>query len=517
MCTVPARLSAENDDVATGVEFEFRLSRQRVGAVGAQGPFRLLVMGDFSGAQRAPRSSLAARRTLRVDLDSFDSVLARLAPAVTLPPGLAAPADQSLVFATLDDFSPDAIASRLDVIKGLRESRRRLLASDSFEAEAESLRMGTRASAVAADDPVTVADEADADTLTRLLGDRRTSPCATVSGNQIAARFIADAVAPFIVPDADPRQGIYVRWVEQAMAERLREVVRHPRLRELERAWRSLHQLVQALDPDDELEIALLDIKREELVADLAAAGDDVHASGLYERLCGQDEAVPDVCPWSVLVCDLAFGADADDLQLLAGLGRLAAEAGAPLLGGATATLAGAYDGFVATDARDWRLSPAAAASWSALRQSDAAAWLGLAAPRVMLRLPYGKGAEEVELCPFEELRDASDHEGYLWGNPAFALARLLGEAFREKGWSMEPGASLELEDMPAHAYTNADGDLALKPCAECLLNERSLHALLDAGIMPMASYRDRNAVRLLRLQSVAKPAAGLRGPWCTD
>jgi len=39
------------------------------------------------------------------------------------------------------------------------------------------------------------------------------------------------------------------------------------------------------------------------------------------------------------------------------------------------------------------------------------------------MRLPYGKETKQVEGFGFEEHVDGSDHNKYLWGNSAFALA----------------------------------------------------------------------------------------------
>ena len=157
--------------------------------------------------------------------------------------------------------------------------------------------------------------------------------------------------------------------------------------------------------------------------------------------------------------------------------------------------------------------SQRASKRWQALRESAAAPWIGLALPRVLLRLPYGPQTNPVERFEFEELSPGRDHEAYLWGNPAFACAMLIGTAFAERGWSMEPGDHLDIEDLPAHTYEEA-GESKMKPCAEVCLGERAGTAILDRGVMPLLSYRNRNAARLMRFQSLADPPAGLRGPW---
>jgi hypothetical protein len=76
------------------------------------------------------------------------------------------------------------------------------------------------------------------------------------------------------------------------------------------------------------------------------------------------------------------FGPSDTDIGLLAALGLIASQAGGPFVGAGDPGLAG-------DDA-------SALQGWNALRHSEAAPWIGLAAPRVLLRLPY---AWRVPLC----------------------------------------------------------------------------------------------------------------------
>ena len=43
---------------------------------------------------------------------------------------------------------------------------------------------------------------------------------------------------------------------------------------------------------------------------------------------------------------------------------------------------------------------------------------------------------------------------------------------------------------------------------------DRAAEAILSAGLMPLLSRQARNAVRLMRFQSIASPAQALSGPW---
>jgi predicted component of type VI protein secretion system len=139
--------------------------------------------------------------------------------------------------------------------------------------------------------------------------------------------------------------------------------------------------------------------------------------------------------------------------------------------------------------------------------------YLGLVLPRFLLRLPYGKDTSPVEEFDFEELPPGSDHEGYLWGNPAVACVFMLAESFRRRGWDFRAGTVREIADLPLHVCRQ-DGESRIMPCAEVLLGEEAMAAILDKGLMPLLSVRDRDVVCLARFQSLAELATPLAGRW---
>jgi predicted component of type VI protein secretion system len=111
----------------------------------------------------------------------------------------------------------------------------------------------------------------------------------------------------------------------------------------------------------------------------------------------------------------------------------------------------------------------------------------------------------------FEEFTGAPAHESFLWGHPSLAVALLIGRAFTARGWDFEPGDEREIGDLPAYTTTH-DGERELQACAESYLGEQAGQLLLEAGLMPLMSHRHRNAVTLMRFQSIAEPVAALAG-----
>jgi predicted component of type VI protein secretion system len=146
---------------------------------------------------------------------------------------------------------------------------------------------------------------------------------------------------------------------------------------------------------------------------------------------------------------------------------------------------------------------------WQALRQSAIAPWLGLALPRILLPALW-----QVHRCDRRvSSRSSRRRESYHWGNPAIACILLLARTFLEQGSEMDPGDERDIGDLPAHIY-EYDGEKQLQACAESYLGERAGEAMLARGLMPFLSLKNRNAVRLLRFQSLAEPAQSLAGPW---
>ena len=177
-------------------------------------PFRILVMGDFSGQGRpAGQPPLSQRKPLRVDRDNFEEVLARLAPAVQAPLGPNPQEQGAISFRELDDFEPDRLFARLNVFESLGDLRRRLQNPARFaDAAAEIKRW-----AAATDSPTPQAPRAapisSENLLEQILGESqggaRSLEAAALPGEDVGAsdwdRFLKKIVAPYRVSQADPR------------------------------------------------------------------------------------------------------------------------------------------------------------------------------------------------------------------------------------------------------------------------------------------------------------------------
>jgi type VI secretion system protein ImpB len=93
-------------------------------------PFVMGVLADLSGKQTEPLPPVADRKFLEIDVDNFDSRMKALKPraAFQVPNTLTGEGNLSveLTFESMDDFTPAAIARKVDALGKLLETRQQL-------------------------------------------------------------------------------------------------------------------------------------------------------------------------------------------------------------------------------------------------------------------------------------------------------------------------------------------------------------------------------------------------------
>jgi len=93
-------------------------------------PFIMGVMANLSGNPAEALPDVAERKFLDIDIDNFDQRLKAMKPRVTLQVPNSLTGDGNLMvdltFESLDDFSPAAVARKVDALSKLLEARQQL-------------------------------------------------------------------------------------------------------------------------------------------------------------------------------------------------------------------------------------------------------------------------------------------------------------------------------------------------------------------------------------------------------
>ncbi len=127
MATSSQKFIARNRAPRVQIEYDVELygSEKKV-----QLPFIMGVMSDLSGKPEDPLPPVADRKFLEVDVDNFDSRMKAMKPRVAfqVPNTLTGEGNIAvdLTFENMEDFSPAAIARKVDSLNKLLEARQQL-------------------------------------------------------------------------------------------------------------------------------------------------------------------------------------------------------------------------------------------------------------------------------------------------------------------------------------------------------------------------------------------------------
>jgi type VI secretion system protein ImpB len=93
-------------------------------------PFVMGVMSDLSGKSESPPPPVADRKFLEIDIDNFDDRMKSMKPRVafSVPNTLTGEGNMAvdITFESMDDFSPAAIARKVEPLRKLLEARTQL-------------------------------------------------------------------------------------------------------------------------------------------------------------------------------------------------------------------------------------------------------------------------------------------------------------------------------------------------------------------------------------------------------
>ena len=490
-------------------EVNFGTLSQRPRAKATPGTkFRLALLGDFSGRANAGKleigADLAGRKPNKVDVDNLDTLLEKFALKLDLPLGEDGGA-VSVEIGEMDDFHPDQLIEKLEIFESLQSLRKNLASKAGFDRAAKQVlswsgeemlppppRRG-RGGSIATD--LKLSDFA------RLTG----RPSATEeAAEQTVDDMMRRLVGPFIVPARDARQDQLTARVDEALSAAMNRVLHHPDFQTAEALWRGVEFLVRRIETGARMEIVLYDVSAEEFAADLAAA-ENLGDSGLYGMLVEQPALDAHQGPLSAVIGLYNFELSPPHTDLLGRVAQIAAAAGAPFVAG------------IGPDAFKIPLHeqpPLIKDAWAELQALPATAYLGLATPRFLLRMPYGKKSDPIDAFALEEFTRESGLSGMLWGHPALIPAFLLAESFAQAGAKLKLGAVMGVGDMPYFVYRDPGGEQTALPCTERLYSERQAVQVATYRVMPLISLRGRPELRLGSFTSVAgAPLAGLWAP----
>src|SRR6476469_9761447 len=292
-------------------------------------------------------------------------------------------------------------------------------------------------------------------------------------GKNLVKEFVAQVLegSMTVTRDAETMINARIAQIDHLLSIQLNEILHHPTFQKLEGSWRGLKYLMDQSETSDHLKIKVLNVSKRDLLRDLQRAP-EFDQSALFKKVYEEEYGVFGGTPFGALVGDYYFDKSGQDMELLEKVSNVAAAAHGPFLSSASHDLFNLEKFTDLDQPRDLAkiFDTTEYAKWKAFRQSEDSRYVALGAPRVLVREPYGSGTVPIEAFNYEERVDGTDHNAYLWGNAAYALAANINKAFAAYGWcasirGVESGGLVE--GLPVHNFRTEAGELVMKCLTE--------------------------------------------------
>ncbi len=331
-------------------------------------------------------------------------------------------------------------------------------------------------------------------------------------GKDLVSNFVNQVLegSMTVSKDAEAMINARIAQIDHLISLQLNEVMHHESFQKLEGTWRGLKYLLNQSETGEGLKIKIFNAGKKELLKDLQRAP-EFDQSALFKKVYEEEFGVFGGAPFGALIGDYHFGRGPEDIETIERISQVAASAHAPFLTGADPQFFN-LDSYTSLDApRDLAkvFDTTEYAKWKSFRASEDSRYVGLALPRVLARLPYGKNTVPVEGFAYEENVDGTDHSKYCWMNAAWALGARLTQAFSLYGWCASirgvEGGGL-VQGLPVHNFYTDEGDIAMKCPTEVPITDRREKELADMGFIPLVHCKGTDYAAFFSVQSAQKP-----------
>lgn len=314
----------------------------------------------------------------------------------------------------------------------------------------------------------------------------------------------------------------------------LNAILHHKRFQKLEAAWRGLQYLVEGTPAGSNVRVQILNVSWKALSRDFDRSP-EFDASHLFRLVYSETFGTAGGRPFGLLIGDYEIQPwpNAEhpiaDLPVLQALSQVAAAAFSPFVAAAHPSLLGLQGWHELERSVDLerQFQQLEFVKWQQARESEEMNFVGLALPRMLLRIPYDHTTNSPELQFTEDVGN-SGIERLLWGNAAFAFAAVVVRSFADTDWlasirgttkgATRDGQAQGIEEtgglvtgLPIRFHeTDRHRVQPLSPVEVCI-SESSEREISNFGFIPLTSvrqtpfaafYSNRSVRRLPRMTS---------------
>jgi len=327
----------------------------------------------------------------------------------------------------------------------------------------------------------------------------------------VFTRWALQAERPIEKVDGKALEAL-ISQIDRRLSAQLNAVFTNPDFQKMESSWRSLKFLVERTNfRDGKVKLDVLNVSKQDLLDDFMDAP-ELPQAGLYRHIYQANFDMYGGFPYGAMVGNYEFERGAQDMALLQKVSQVAAASHCPFVS------AVGKDFFGLDDVRKLYSSPDIKAifdqveytKWKSFRDSEDSRYVALTCPRFLLRLPYGPGdfEEKVKEFSFDQQVTGEQHEHYLWGNSAYAMASNMVRSFDKYGWCSNvvgPTSGGSVEDLPVHLFQDA-GEMVPKCPTETPISDTNAVALDECGLIPLVFKKNADSACFFDAMTANKP-----------
>lgn len=296
--------------------------------------------------------------------------------------------------------------------------------------------------------------------------------------------------------------------IDQKMSKQLDQILHNSTYQQMESSWRGLKLAIDRTNFRENIKIEVINVSKEDLLNDFQDSP-EIPKSGLYKLIYSREYGQFGGSPVGGMIGNYYFGPGSQDIALLQYVAAVGAMAHAPFISAAGPQFFGEESWLKFPNLKDLKsiLEGPRYTKWRGFRESEDARYVGLTAPRFLLRLPYSKTDNPVKSFDYNETV-TDNHENYLWGNTAYAFATRLTDSFAKWRWCpniIGPQGGGAVENLPIHTF-EAMGEVQAKIPTEILVTERREFELAEEGFIALTMRKDSDNACFFSANSCQKP-----------
>jgi type VI secretion system protein ImpC len=178
--------------------------------------------------------------------------------------------------------------------------------------------------------------------------------------------------------------------LDRKISSQMNEILHDESVQQMESSWRGLKLLVDRTDFRENNKIELIHVTKAELLEDFEFAPETTQ-SGLYKHVYSSGYGQFGGEPTGAIIGNFSFTPSTPDMKLLQYMGALGAMSHAPFISSVGPEFFGIESFEELPNLKDLSsiFEGPKYTKWRALRESEDARYIGLTAPRFLLRVPY--------------------------------------------------------------------------------------------------------------------------------